>query len=316
MKKSILFTLLFAYTTIVLAQTKPNFSTSEVVVNPLISGTLFSSSAASNSKTLVVLIAGSGPTDRNGNQNGATNNSLKFLAQGLTSPQVSVFSFDKRIIKQIQTKTIDESKLSFDDMITDVNDVVTYFRNSKNFTKIIIAGHSEGSLIGMVSAQKNTDGFVSIAGAGRQINEVLEEQITKQLPDVKDDLHQKLEILKAGKTFDSKTMNPYIAPMFRESVQPYMISWIKYDPKVEISKLKIPVLIINGDKDIQVPVTDAEMLQKAKPDAKLLIISGMNHIFKDIKGDASENMTSYNNADLAVNKEMITKINDFLISIK
>jgi uncharacterized protein len=316
MKKLILSLLFFSHSIIVLAQSKSSFSTSEVVINPLISGTLFSSSNQSNPSTIVILIAGSGPTDRNGNQNGATNNSLKFLAQELSSPQTSVFSFDKRIIKQIQTKTIDESKLSFDDFISDANDVVSYFKNTKKYKNIVIAGHSEGSLIGMIAAQNNTNGFISIAGAGRQINEVLEEQITKQLPDVKDELHQKLEILKAGKTFDSKTMNPYIAPMFRESVQPYIISWIKYNPQTEISKLKIPVLIINGDKDLQVPVTDAEMLQKAKPDAKLEIIKEMNHILKDIKGDATENVASYNNADLAVNKEIVQKIKDYLASLK
>jgi fermentation-respiration switch protein FrsA (DUF1100 family) len=106
-----------------------------------------------------------------------------------------------------------------------------------------------------------------------------------------------------------------LASLFRESVQPYMISWIKYNPQNEIKKLQIPVLLINGTKDLQVTVSEAELLKKAKPEAKLVIIENMNHIFKEIKGDDAENMKSYSDPNLPVTEKLVTAINLFIKSL-
>ncbi|MEN9981930.1 MAG: hypothetical protein RL542_1717, partial [Bacteroidota bacterium] len=105
------------------------------------------------------------------------------------------------------------------------------------------------------------------------------------------------------------------ASLFRASVQPYMISWIKYNPQSEIKKLHVPTLLINGDKDIQVSVNDAQLLQQAKPEAQLKIISNMNHIFKEIKGDEAENKASYTNPDLPISKELPMIITTFIQSL-
>ena len=196
MYKNILVIVFTVFVQISFSQSTATFSTEEVAINSLISGTLFQPKQKTNRINLVILIAGSGPTDRNGNQNGMINNSLKFLAEELAKTGISVFSFDKRIIMQMKNGTIGESKLSFDDMVADAVSVVDYFNNSKKFKSIILAGHSEGSLIGILAAKNNVQAFISIAGPGRQISEVMEEQILKQLPYVKDELHQKLEILK------------------------------------------------------------------------------------------------------------------------
>jgi pimeloyl-ACP methyl ester carboxylesterase len=106
-----------------------------------------------------------------------------------------------------------------------------------------------------------------------------------------------------------------LASLFRASVQPYMISWIKYNPQTEIKKLQIPTLLINGNKDIQVSVQDAQLLQQAKPNAQLQIISNMNHIFKEIKGDDEENKASYANPDLPICNELTSKITTFIQSL-
>jgi dienelactone hydrolase len=119
-----------------------------------------------------------------------------------------------------------------------------------------------------------------------------------------------LEELKKGKLVDE--VNPYLISLFRKSVQPYLISWIKYHPQQEIHQLKIPVLIINGTKDIQVPASDAELLKAANLDADLLIIKDMNHIFKRIEGDLIENQQSYTNPDLPVMPELVTAIATFI----
>lgn len=292
-----------------------NFATSEIAVSDLLPGTLYSPNVKSKTN-LVIVIAGSGPTDRNGNQTGMTNNSLKMLSEGIANSGTAVFSYDKRILAQIKNKTIDESKLLFSDMIDDAKTVITFFKNKKKYNKIIIVGHSEGSLISMVAANGLADGFISLAGAGRPIDDILEEQIVKQMPTIKNELRAKLDELKSERTFETTGLPPALAGMFRKSVQPYMISWIKLNPQTEIAKLQIPVLIVNGDKDLQVQITDAQLLHSAQPKAQFEIIANMNHIFKSIDGDTAQNMASYNNATMPISAIFLEKVNSFLKKLK
>ncbi len=298
-------------TTSVFSQEK-KVTNQEIEVNSLIKGTLFLPENSTSQTKLVILIAGSGPTNRNGNQVGTQNNSLKFLAEGLTQNGFAVFSYDKRIFAQMIAKTLDEKTLSFEDFIKDAKDVVTYFKSQKKYTKIIIAGHSEGSLIGMVAAKDNVDAYVSLAGAGRTADEVIMEQVVQNSPALKEAVEKDFALLKEGKTFENK--NQVLYSLFRESVQPYMISWIKYNPQNEIKKLPIPILIINGTKDIQVPPSDAELLHTANPKSELKIIENMNHIFKEIKMD-DDNIKSYSDPKLPVIPELIHVMTLFINSI-
>lgn len=310
MKK--LFTLLVLLSFGATAQEK-TFKTEEISVNELLEGTLYTPNVEKKTN-LVILIAGSGPTDRNGNQTMMKNNSLKFLAEGLVENGISVYSYDKRMFAQIKSGDIDESKTFFDDFINDASDVIEFFKKQKKYNKIIVAGHSEGSLIGMVACKKTkADGFVSIAGAGNPIDKVLEFQIGQNAPFLLDETKQILSELKKGNQV--KLENAHLTSLFRESVQPYMISWLKYNPQTEIQKLNIPVMIINGTSDLQVLVSEAELLQKAKPDSNYLIIENMNHVLKEVK-DLAENQKSYSNPDLPVVPELISKISSFVKSIK
>lgn len=315
MKKS-LFTFLILLSTLCFSQEKRNltsFNKKDITVNPLLKGTLYSPLKENKKTNLIILIAGSGPTDRDGNQKGMTNNSLKYLSEELSKNDQAVFSYDKRIIAQMAAGTVNEATLSFDDFINDAKEVIHFFKNQKKYNKIIVAGHSEGSLIGMIAANESTDAFISLAGAGRTIDAVIVEQIEKQAPFLKEEVQKDLDILKSGQTFELK--NKMLASLFRESVQPYMISWIKYNPQNEIKKLQIPVLLINGTKDLQVTVSEAELLKKAKPEAKVVIIENMNHIFKEIKGDDAENMKSYSDPNLPVTEKLVTAINLFIKSL-
>lgn len=295
------------------SQEKTNFITEEITINSLIIGTLYAPLQPSKKANLVILIAGSGPTDRNGNQTGLVNNSLKYLAQDLAKNNISVFSYDKRIFAQMATGKLDEASLKFDDFIDDAKAVLSYFKNQKKYHSITIAGHSEGALIGLVATNESANAYISISGAGRPIDEVLLEQIEKQAPFLKEEVQKNLNTLKRGSTFELK--NQMLSSLFRPSVQPYMISWIKYNPQAEIKKLQIPTMIINGDKDIQVSVADAQLLKQAQPKAQLKIIANMNHIFKEIKGDEAENKTSYTNPDLPVMNELTSAITLFIQSL-
>ena len=311
--KKLLFALLLIVPTATFSQNTPLFTTENIAVNTLLNGTLYTPIKQTKLTNLVILIAGSGPTNRDGNQFGMTNNSLKLLAESLVKNGIAVYSYDKRIFAQMASGKLDEASLTFDNFIDDAKAVVLYFKNQKKYHSITIAGHSEGALIGMVAANGNADAYISIAGAGRPIDEVLLEQIGKQAPFLKEEVEKNLATLKSGNTFELK--NQMLASLFRASVQPYMISWIKYNPQYEIKKLQIPSLLINGDKDIQVSVQDAQLLQQAKPDAQLQIIPNMNHIFKAIKGDDTENKASYTNPELPICTELTSIITTFIRSL-
>lgn len=288
-------------------------TTQEIEVNTIIKGTLFSPEKSDSKTKLVILIAGSGPTNRNGNSIiSGVSNSYKFLAEGLSKNGIAVFSYDKRGINKQNKSADDEKSLVFENFINDAKDVIAYFKSQKKYSKIFIAGHSEGSLIGMVAANGNANGYISIAGAARPIDEVIFEQITKNAPFLKEESRKDIALLKEGKTFENK--NQMLESLFRESIQPYMISWMKYNPQNEIKKLTIPILIINGTKDLQVPQTDAEFLHKATPKSEIKIIENMNHVLKEIKND-DENLKSYSNPKLPVAPELIESITKFINSI-
>jgi len=127
---------------------------------------------------------------------------------------------------------------------------------------------------------------------------------------VKDIAFPIIDSLVLGKTV--KDVNPAFYSLFRPSVQPYMISWFAYDPAVEIKKLSIPVLIIQGTNDIQVSVDEADLLLKAKPHSTLVLIKNMNHIFRIIDGDKNSNIATYNNSSLPISKDLTDNISKFI----
>ncbi|MCZ6594674.1 MAG: alpha/beta hydrolase [Bacteroidetes bacterium] len=283
----------------------------DISVSPYIDGTILLPDGVENPK-LAVIIAGSGPTDRNGNQQMISTNSLKYLAEGLSENGIATFRYDKRIIKQMKDRTLTEESIRFDDFIEDAIAVVDYFKRSKAFSDIYIIGHSQGSLVGMIAARGRVDGFISIAGAGQEIDDVIVDQLDKQAPGLKDNARQAFEDMRANGL--AVNYSPGLASIFRKSIQPFMLTWMRFDPKIEIAKLDIPVLIINGEKDLQVQVSEAEKLKAAKPDAQYEIIAGMNHILKKIDGDDIENSKSYNEPKRPVIREVIDLIHAFILN--
>lgn len=262
---------------------------------------------------VALLIAGSGPTDMDGNSaiGNMKNNSLKFLAEGLAKNGIASLRFDKRGIAGSAAAGKEESKLRFEDYIKDVQGWIDYLSKDKRFTGIAIVGHSEGSLIGMAACngQPKVKAFVSLAGAGRPAYELIEEQIAAQMtPEaVRKEVASINESLRNGK--EVTRVPAYLQSLFRASVQPYMISWYKYNPQTLIAALKIPVLIVQGKNDIQVSVEDAELLKKARPSAELLLIDKMNHVLKDCDTkNQQQQMVVYTNPSLPVNAELVSSV--------
>jgi len=304
--KNSLFLIAYLIFALSFGQEQP-FSQTEISVNKIIDGTLLVPN--DGSKTIAIIIAGSGPTDRDGNQNFMKSNNLKKLAESLTKNGIATFRYDKRTVKQIRSGRIDPNTM-FDDFVQDASDIIDYFKNDKRFDKIYIIGHSKGSLVGMLAAKNKADGFVSIAGAGQPIDEVITEQVTKTAPMFTEDTKRVFGILKEGNTTDD--FPPALGSLFNKQIQPFMMSWMKYNPQVEIAKLEIPILIINGTKDLQVSVAEAELLSKAAPKSELKIIEKMNHVLFTIEGDDLENSKSYNEAFRPINDELIRAIVSFI----
>ncbi len=262
---------------------------------------------------VALIIAGSGPTDRNGNNAIMTNNSLKMLAGALAVKGIASLRYDKRGIDKSQAAGLSESELRFEMYIKDAVGWAHLLRENPNFSQVVIIGHSEGSLIGMVaSLDDEVDKFVSIAGAGESGDKIIREQLKAQPQAILEQTNPILDSLVVGKTVAK--VNPMLYSLFRPSVQPYLISWFKYDPKIEIAKLKKPVLIVQGTSDLQVSVDDADRLQAAKPDAKLVVIEGMNHVLKDVGDDRTKNIQSYNQPDLPLNQKLVEAISSFIVA--
>jgi pimeloyl-ACP methyl ester carboxylesterase len=297
------------------AQTSAASSETDMVLKTATGDIYGTLTIADNSKPtpIVLIIAGSGPTDRNGNSPmGVKACTYQMLSQDLAKNGIASLRFDKRGIGQSKAAMTSESDLRFETYIKDVTDWISLLKSDKRFSSIIVLGHSEGSLIGMIAAgQSKMTGFISIAGAGKSADKIIQEQLKKQLPmTLLGESNQILDSLKAGKTVAK--VNPTLASLYRPSVQPYMISWIKYDPAKEIRRLKIPVMIIQGTTDLQVTVEDAKLLSAAKPDAKLLIMENMNHVLKEAEADVQKNMATYNDPALPLKAGLIEKIVQFI----
>jgi len=270
--------------------------------------------AADAQAPLVIIIAGSGPTDRDGNSvllPGA-NNSLKLLAEGLAEHGIATLRYDKRGIGESKAAMVSEADLRFDTYANDGADWVRRFRSDDRFSSITILGHSEGSLLGMLAVQSsNADGYVSIAGAGRAIDKILREQLGRQLPSaLAESANKTLDTLLAGNT--TTDFAPELAGLFRPSVQPYMISWLRIDPRVEIAKLSVPVLIIHGSRDAQVPSLDAELLAKAHSGARLVMVEEMNHVFKCVDADVAAQQASYSDPNIPVATALVDAVSSFV----
>jgi uncharacterized protein len=248
-----------------------------------------------NSFPVLLVIAGSGPTDRYGNNPiGVNANSYKMIAEALGHENMGVLLFDKRGIAKSADAGKKEVDLRFENYVDDVVQWIALIKKDKRVKGIFVAGHSEGSLIGMLAAQKiKVQGYISIAGPARGIAEIITQQYSQQLPKAAPLVDSLFHRLQNNLSLDS--VPPYLLSIFRPSVQPYIKSWIKYIPCDEIKKLAIPTLIIQGGTDIQVAPSEASLLKQCKENAGLLALDSMNHILKTAPLNRAQNIATYTN---------------------
>ena len=262
---------------------------------------------------VLVIQAGSGPTDRNGNNPmGLKANSYRLIAEELAKKNVGTLLIDKRGIAASASAINPETMLRFDDYINDLAEWIKFIKKDKRTTKVFIAGHSEGSLVGMGAAQKEkVNGYISLAGAGERIDKIFFWQLNKQSPGLAATADSMLARLRTGKKLDS--VPPPLVSLLNPSMQAYMASWMKYEPCAEIKKLHIPIIIIQGTTDIQVQVKEARMLKSCNPAATLTIITGMNHILKPAPADVNKNVATYADGTLPLMPGLADVLTNFIL---
>lgn len=263
---------------------------------------------------VVLLHAGSGPTDRNGNSAmlPGQNNALRMLADALARNGIATLRYDKRGIGASASAARREADLRLDDYIDDATAWLRQLRADPRFTNVLMAGHSEGALIAMVACQKaQLDGCVLIAGAGKALDDILRVQLKPRLPpDLYAQNERILLALKRGEQVSD--VPPALLALYRPSVQPYLISSMKVDPRAAVGALRMPLLILQGVTDLQVSVADAQALSAAAPAARLVIVPGMNHVLKMVSGDLAQQMPSYGDPSLQLAPALVDAVTAFV----
>lgn len=266
---------------------------------------------------VVLILSGSGPTDRDGNNpDGGRNDSLKRLAWVLAKHNVASVRFDKRGVAASLAATPDERNLSVEAYVADAVAWGQKLKADPRFGPLILLGHSEGALIASLAAPKvDAAAVISLSGTARPIDQVLRRQLARSLPPpLMLRSNELLDNLKAGRTDDN--VPAPLQVIFRPSVQPYLISLFRQDPAAAFAQLKMPALIVQGSNDIQVQVDDAKLLKAAKPDAELALIEGMNHVLRIVPNDVKRQLASYKDPNLPLAAELGTRVLEFIDGLR
>jgi hypothetical protein len=282
----------------------------------MLAGTLTEPPAPTEDAALI--FAGSGPTDRDGNPTSMSgrNDCLKMLAAGLARAGIASLRFDKRGVGA--SVATPEQALRLETFVQDGQDWLERLGDLGPFRRISIIGHSEGALIGaLVASRVPVAGYVSLEGAGRTAQDTLLRQLDAQLSGpLMEAIDDVIDSLAAGQTVDPLPelmgSHPVVAAMFRATVQPYLISWFRYDPAAVLAGVAAPVLIVQGLNDLQVGIEDAERLVGANPHARRLLIDGMNHVLKRVPDDRAANIAAYSRPDLDLAPHLMPALVGFL----
>jgi pimeloyl-ACP methyl ester carboxylesterase len=270
--------------------------------------------AGSESVMAVLIIAGSGPVDRNGNLPNIANDSLKLLAHGLADRGIASLRIDKRGIAASRAAGPREEDIRFDTYVADAVAWLDMLRAVPRVRGVGLVGHSEGALVATRAArQTKVDKLVLLAGAGFPAGTLILRQFSAG--GVPKDLLAQTERIIAALLRGERVSQipPELGGMFRASVQPYLISWFKLDPAEELKRAPVPALIVQGTSDLQILIEDADRLHAARPDAAFEVIPSMNHVLRIVPLDPQQNLATYNNPALPLAPTLVPALAGFLL---
>lgn len=273
---------------------------------------------AGKGSPVVLIIPGSGPTDREGNNPmGVTAAPYRLLAGALASKGVSTLRADKRGMFESKAAIADPNAVTIRDYAGDAHAWADALRKQTGAKCVWLLGHSEGGLIALAAAQQPADicGLILVASPGRKLGAVIREQLNANpanaplLPQAM----AALSSLEAGKPADTAGMAAPLLALFDPKVQPFLIDLLAQDPAALAGRTKLPMLIVRGGKDLQVAQADADALRAARADAKFVGPADMNHVLKDVKGDdRASNLATYADPSLSVDPSLVDAIAAFV----
>ena len=267
---------------------------------------------------VVLIIPGSGPTDRDGNNPlGVTAAPYRLLAEALATKGVSTVRIDKRGLGGSKAAVADGNKVTIADYATDTHNWVASIRKRTGQRCVWLLGHSEGSLIALAAAQQphGICGVISVSGAGRRLSDVIREQLRANPANAPllDSAMTALDVLESGQHVGVSAMHPALQKLFAPQVQDYLIDMFRQDPASLAAALKVPLLIVQGERDLQVSTADAKALAAAQPKARLVLLPQMNHVLKDVAtDDRAANLATYADSSLPVDRDAVEAIAGFV----
>ncbi|NJK44753.1 MAG: alpha/beta hydrolase [Pleurocapsa sp. SU_196_0] len=285
--------------------------------NTVLQGTLLIPTNLRPSAPVALIVAGSGPTNRDGNSPaGVSANTYKLIAEGLAANGIASLRYDKLFSGQSRPKIASETDVRLENYVEDAAAWLKVLKGDPRFKSVYLIGHSEGSLVGMLAAQRvAVTGFVSLAGSGRNLADVILEQLKPQLtPEWFVESERVVGQLRAGRIVPASSIQlpPQVRDvLFRDSLQPFLISLFRYDPAVEIKKLMARVLIVQGSTDLQIGVQDAQLLGNAV-NQRPVILDGVNHVFKTAPLEFQVNLATYSNPNLPLGAGLLEVLTGFM----
>lgn len=255
---------------------------------------------------VVLIIPGSGPTDRDGNNAmGMTAAPYRLLSEGLASRGVSSVRIDKRGMFGSKAAIANPNRVTIADYADDAHAWAAAIRKRSGAPCVWLLGHSEGGLIALAAGRRPAGlcGIITVSAPGRKLGDVIREQLKANPANapILDVALGTLDKLEAGQAVDSATLPQALQPLFYNDVQPFLRDLLSHDPARLAAALPLPLLVIQGDRDLQVTVEDAKRLSAAQPKARLAILPGVNHVLKvPATDDQAANLAAYADPTLPI----------------
>jgi len=302
------------------AAPQPGVQSSEMTIGEgtgTLHGTLLAPTKSGPETDAVLILAGSGPTDRDGNSPlGIRAAPYQLLADGLAGAGIVALRVDKRGIAASAPAMTSEDALRIETYAADARAWAKGLRERTGARCVWLLGHSEGTLHALIAAQQSEGicGLILVSPVGRPLGEILRAQFRSNpaFAPMLDEAIRILAELEAGRTVPGDGINPALLAIYRPSVQPFLISMLAADPPALAAAYRGPILVVQGTTDIQTAVADAERLGSARPGIRVELIEGMNHVLKVAPADPAVNVATYSNPDLPLAPGLMDTIVNFI----